>query len=440
MVGKTERMITRGEASRRGSQVKSYLEYQGPTTADRPLYAHQDVPFSAELARHAAFPSLPFNHQGPRPLSVRREEMRQEAAERERQERLALQDSDNDDPTSSEDESGSDNDEALSHSVPRFFSPENGWRLIVNIRGLCIRQYGRAQATTAPAHYVVTIRRESKYSPFANIGQPGQLLPAAEVLRQAYVVANPNRGPQPLALEQDTSTRGNPPPPRWDDGILSSFGDEFESFDDYEAAGNIAGRSFQLRNLGQSIPNWQELTEGTKYLIIYVLSQRGISFTGAVRTLGISHAEAVAMINLISTELAKMKALDIDMSANHNMTSTNMSWLDENRGQPRVSLVTDRVSPDDAARGRTFLSFMGLGADAACFDNYIGTAVGGTKYEVPVNHFVDEGWRGLMPHFNILCNAELEKMAAEDRRLRRLQPRAMTGGELLARMDPPRAQ
>lgn len=252
MADKTKRMVTRSEAQRRGDQVGTYREYDGPLTADRPLYAHQDVPFNAELARHAAFPSLPLNHQGPHPLGIRREEMRQEAAERELQERLALQESDNDGSSSSsssdedEDEDGSNDDGALTHSGQRFFSPENGWRLILNIRGLCTQQHGRAKAVAAPGHYVVTIRRESKYSPFTNISQAGRSLPAAEVLRQAYIAANPNRGPEPpLAAQQDASTSGNPPPPRWDDDFFGFFDGDFDSDHNNQNANNRAGRDFQ---------------------------------------------------------------------------------------------------------------------------------------------------------------------------------------------------
>lgn len=143
------------------------------------------------------------------------------------------------------------------------------------------------------------------------------------------------------------------------------------------------------------------------------------------------------MINLIDTEQAKMNELDTATSANYDMTSADMSSLDAFLGRPGISLVTDQVSPDDVARGRAFLSFMGLGADAASLGDCIGTSAGGTKYEIPINHFKEDGWRHMMPHFNILCNAELQKAAEEDHRLSKLRPRAMTAGELLARMDPP---
>ncbi len=39
-----------------------YQEDLGPSRADRPLYAHPDVPFNPELARHCAHPSLPLDH------------------------------------------------------------------------------------------------------------------------------------------------------------------------------------------------------------------------------------------------------------------------------------------------------------------------------------------------------------------------------------------
>ena len=39
-----------------------YQEDLGPSRADRPLYAHPDVPFNPELVQHCAHPSLPLNH------------------------------------------------------------------------------------------------------------------------------------------------------------------------------------------------------------------------------------------------------------------------------------------------------------------------------------------------------------------------------------------
>ena len=41
-----------------------YQEDLGPSRADRPLYAHPDVPFNPELVQHCAHPSLPLDYLG----------------------------------------------------------------------------------------------------------------------------------------------------------------------------------------------------------------------------------------------------------------------------------------------------------------------------------------------------------------------------------------
>ncbi|KAK4130180.1 hypothetical protein BT67DRAFT_391850, partial [Trichocladium antarcticum] len=51
-----------------------YQEDDGPTTADRPVFVHPDIPFNAELARHCAFPSLPLNYAGRGPSEIVRDQ------------------------------------------------------------------------------------------------------------------------------------------------------------------------------------------------------------------------------------------------------------------------------------------------------------------------------------------------------------------------------
>lgn len=47
-----------------------YAEDDGPTRAERPSFVHPDAVFNPDLAKHCAFPSLPFDHPGPAPSAV----------------------------------------------------------------------------------------------------------------------------------------------------------------------------------------------------------------------------------------------------------------------------------------------------------------------------------------------------------------------------------
>ncbi|KAK4160782.1 hypothetical protein QBC43DRAFT_178467, partial [Cladorrhinum sp. PSN259] len=48
----------------------SYLGVSSALHPDKPAFLHNDPVFNPELSKHCAFPTLPFNHEGPGPSEV----------------------------------------------------------------------------------------------------------------------------------------------------------------------------------------------------------------------------------------------------------------------------------------------------------------------------------------------------------------------------------
>ncbi|KAL2263783.1 hypothetical protein VTK26DRAFT_5190 [Humicola hyalothermophila] len=70
------RVSSGGRQLRHSSMLRRpgrYQEDDGPITADKPLFVHEDVPYNPNLARHCAFPSLPLDYPGRGPAELERE-------------------------------------------------------------------------------------------------------------------------------------------------------------------------------------------------------------------------------------------------------------------------------------------------------------------------------------------------------------------------------
>ncbi len=149
--------------------------------------------------------------------------------------------------------------------------------------------------------------------------------------------------------------------------------------------------------------------------------------------LGLIFEHTVAMINLVAAENAKMLQYHDDVRPRDHTTS--FEWLDDFVATPRPGLITDIVTANELQLGRSFLKFMGLNDIAERLDCYQGIAT--TSYSVPLNHFVEDGWQSLIPHINVGCREDLLVMHKADKERQAKQPRAMSAGELLVRMDAP---
>ncbi|KAK3324681.1 hypothetical protein B0T19DRAFT_402895 [Cercophora scortea] len=192
--------------------------------------------------------------------------------------------------------------------------------------------------------------------------------------------------------------------------------------------------SFKLRDLSLATPNWPELPDGIKFLIVYELTQDGLSFTRAAATLDLDFNDVVELIDLVTRERAKALKYNRDLEQFQHWPFDN-SWLEEYLSVPRPSLVTDVITRKDIQRGKAFLNFMGFGDVAERLEGYLG--VGGDVYDIPLNHFKEDGFRSLIPHFNVGCREELLEMFEAHKRRQRERPRGMSAGELLVRMDAP---
>ena len=155
-----------------------------------------------------------------------------------------------------------------------------------------------------------------------------------------------------------------------------------------------------------------------------------MSFMRAIRCLDLGWEDSANLAGLIMDERAKMKRYDDDIA--RYPISEDFSWLDDFTATSRPALVTDLITDQEVRSGRSFLSFMGLNDIAATLGYYQGTSAG-SRYDIPLNHFVEDGPRCLLPHFNVGCSEEIWEMAEAEKR----RPRLMSAHELLVRMDAP---
>lgn len=170
-----------------------------------------------------------------------------------------------------------------------------------------------------------------------------------------------------------------------------------------------------------------------QYAITYELIQDGMSFTRAVKQLSLSFDEAVALMELIVREKAKKRIYK--EQAREHAEFADLVWLDDFVRAPELTPINETITAEEIRRGKEFLAFMGLDHLAAKLEDHQGT--GGDFLSIPINHWAVDGWRGLFPHFNVLCGEKLQKMLDAERAERRRRPPAMSRGEMFVRMDPP---
>jgi len=152
----------------------------------------------------------------------------------------------------------------------------------------------------------------------------------------------------------------------------------------------------------------------------------------ATRQLSLSFAESTALINMIMEEQIKIREYEATLNRPEYASRFDLQWLDEIH---RPIFIFDELSGLDIRRGRAFLSFLGLHDTAENISYYHG--VTSQLYWIELNHYPQDGPRGLFPHFNVACAREIATLAAALRREQTLRPRAMSASELLVRMDAP---
>ncbi|KAK3939815.1 hypothetical protein QBC46DRAFT_234300, partial [Diplogelasinospora grovesii] len=171
------------------------------------------------------------------------------------------------------------------------------------------------------------------------------------------------------------------------------------------------------KDMPRNCPDWTELSDRIKYLIIYELSKQGMSFIQAMRQLDLSFDEVSELIELVRLEEAKVQQLkqNLALHTRHLVSSQEdiNSWLDRFRdASQQLTLITDAISEAEVRRGRNFANFMGLNDVAANLTYYQGMRQTETE--------------------ELLAWLEAEREALKTR------PRKqMSMGEMLVRMDPP---
>ncbi|KAK0617816.1 hypothetical protein B0T17DRAFT_642683 [Bombardia bombarda] len=494
--------------------------------ADRPAFTHEDAALNQTLAVHCAFPSLDMRHPGPGPSEVWRKRAKKEAAAKAFSVRIIQEgetdhdaneedseDVDDEEETSEDEEDDSDTDDDYEEEGPR---PDEKQRLILSVTDM----HKRRRMATTPA--TKNWPKEEEATPQSTTESQARLDQDRDTVmgdNAAATSSNDSSGrpsPHPPHLAAMIVRRPKSPDATQNSthrasiaflsrrrvsgrsASLFSPGEESLARGSAEftppssAASASDDRSFKLRSLSRSHPNWPELSDGVKYLIIYELTQSGLSFTRAVNQLDLVFEEVALLIELIRLEKAKVQKYNEDFARNFdnqaadeveneaaavdgvdggptsdskvtfnivgsvatpsaplvtntlsrrqsapNANHVVISRIDKFVATPRTLLVTDVISEKEVRRGKAFLSFLGLNDIAIRLGYYVGTAEEDVYYDIPINHLEADGFKHLLPHFNNAHLEELQDMLQAERQRAFLQPQTMTQGELLVRMDAP---
>ncbi|KAK4125556.1 hypothetical protein N657DRAFT_678656 [Parathielavia appendiculata] len=235
-----------------------YQEDFGPSRADRPIFAHPDVPFNVALVQHCAHPSLPLDHPGLGPSEA---ECARLAALATKETTAAEPESMGDETDSDESFDGEDEDD--------------------DYDGRQASASGRRGQTTGQA----PSRPPRTGGQVGQGGQPFVPAPLDQPARAAYVAKVP-RGAKP-AGRSEGGGKGT-----------TSAGNSNEWVEETAPANNQAAR-----------PNWANLSDGIKYAIIYDMT-RTVPFSQAVQHLGLEYDEVMSLLALIEAERKKKKTYD----------------------------------------------------------------------------------------------------------------------------------
>ena len=383
-----------------------YREYDGPIGAERPTFVHEDPTFDADLARHCAFPSLDTGYPGPGPSAVWKERKRLEAAAAKHPVIVVEGDGD-----------GSDN--STSPSPPLSPMCHDADRLVLFVKrgtdrlGASITNRPKSPVPSSDGHGANHPQRKARTVHLARKAPPN-FVPYSQFV--------------PLATAEPD------------------------------------GDKFKIRDIGRQYPDWPGLTDGVKYVIIYDMTKNGMSFTRACDRLRLIGGEVTEMMELVIREKGKMQRNEEAIAQYDPLNNTE--WLarmeesirlqrarlngDEDIAQvneeplldncqvhapPREDLVTDSLPRTEIRKGKAFLNFMDLNDIATNLGAYQGTM--GPEYDIPLNHFTEDGWENLGPHFRNGCLDGVFAMWKASRDAAKANPPPMSDSELHVRIDPP---
>ncbi|KAK4218598.1 hypothetical protein QBC37DRAFT_189845 [Rhypophila decipiens] len=454
----------------RAQRPGRYREYTGPTDIDRPTFVHDDPSFDAEVVDHCAFPSLDMHHPGPGPSAVWKTLHTLEVAaakhpvivincdQEESDEEDSVSASENDDQvqnTPLDEDDDDDRCSSVAADVP--------YRLILTAKDMS--KLGQGETDTGPNNCLPrdtstdkdgdTIMESAVQGSGGNEQRPRRFT--------VSLVRRP-RSPLSLLLEPNPSGRrpktvslglraprtaagyDEPPSPEIVSSPVEGYSwikDIFQPDADWSRPSYVDDDSAddeipRVTDVFKTNPNWTDLADGVKYVIIYDMTENGLSFTRACAKLGLGFEDMAEMIELVRVQRRKIYKNN-RVIAQQNGHSVQ-AWLDKDCPMAREEvLVTDFLTEDDIRRGKAFLKFMGLHDVAANMGYYLGSSIGGAAkdYNIPLNSFREDGWQRLIPHFLVGCQEKVEIMWQESERRRKQRPPTMSIAELQVRIDPP---
>jgi len=174
--------------------------------------------------------------------------------------------------------------------------------------------------------------------------------------------------------------------------------------------------------------NWSELSANVRYLIVWIMTSSGDkSFTRAAADLCLNSHEMGDIIDLVAVENANWAAYK---QAVDNADAEPLVVL-------RPASLLDRFSKAEIQAGKDYLQFIGLYDLVETLDGYEGVQVGPVDDPtIPLTHSESDGYRGLLPQFNVACQDELRAMRKEEQNSR-LPVEPLARADFLVRMDPP---
>ncbi|KAH6855743.1 hypothetical protein B0I37DRAFT_424384 [Chaetomium sp. MPI-CAGE-AT-0009] len=174
-----------------------YQEDIGPARAERPLFAHPDVPFNAELSRHCAHPSLPLDYPGVGPSEAERARLAalaiaEQEEEEEEEEESAERMTDEEDSwgvASSGQASSSGSDSDIPRRKPGQNSAARSDGSGDSIGGSTVRQKTEPKKKTHPKPTMMTNTYGIKYAIVCDMTRTAPLSRAVQSLDLDHVEA-----------------------------------------------------------------------------------------------------------------------------------------------------------------------------------------------------------------------------------------------------------
>ncbi|KAK4041946.1 hypothetical protein C8A01DRAFT_34057 [Parachaetomium inaequale] len=336
-----------------------YQEDLGPSRADRPIFAHPDVPFNAALVQHCAHPSLPLNYPGVGPSEAERARLQALAAaeqaeingDREEQE-LADGEGSSAGATSDQDSEDADSDAGSVFEV---------WTR--RPRGVRAARQEQAGPSLNSMIDDLTISEPA----LRTVGhQVGQEVSDQEVSDQEESDESPLAAAEPTPTTADTT-----PAPPTRPAYVAKIPRRKPGQKPADAGENTDHGNTALR------PTWADLSDGIKFAIAHDTT-RTAPLSQAVQSLDLGHVEVASLLGLITEEAEKAQGFAALLAQHHDGAGAPAA-----EELAALSPITEGIAAREVRRGQAFLRSLGMGDVAAGLGFWEGT--GGDFHEVQID-------------------------------------------------------